>query len=153
MINSMLSVAYLWYWLLTKISQFRRASVTQYLANTRRWLNVVSMLARRLRRRPNNKTTLGQRLVFAGYWAVKHPQFFEMMHVLQLQLLLPPPLRRLSTFVLLGPQYPRYKGRICLGPTYEVSRYCLLALHGSVVIIFIFQTRFISNKTPLQLRA
>ena len=29
-------------------------------------VNVVGMLARRLRRRPDNKTTLGQRLVFAG---------------------------------------------------------------------------------------
>ena len=37
----------------------------QFPANKRRWLNVVLMLARRLRRRPNIKTTLGQRLVFA----------------------------------------------------------------------------------------
>ena len=35
-------------------------------ANTRRWINVGLILARRLRRRPNIKTTLDQRLVFAG---------------------------------------------------------------------------------------
>ena len=34
---------------------------------TRHWPDVVLMLARRLRRRPNIKTTLGQRLVFAGW--------------------------------------------------------------------------------------
>ena len=34
-------------------------------ANTRHWPNVVLMLARRLRRRPNIKTTLDERLVFA----------------------------------------------------------------------------------------
>ena len=35
-------------------------------ANTRHWPNVVLMLAHRLRRRPNIKTALGKRLVFAG---------------------------------------------------------------------------------------
>ena len=34
--------------------------------NTSCWPNVVFMLGRRRRRRANNKTTLGQRLVFAG---------------------------------------------------------------------------------------
>ena len=37
-----------------------------YPANTRHWPNVVLMLARRLRRRPTMKTTLGQRHVLAG---------------------------------------------------------------------------------------
>ena len=40
-------------------------------ANTSSSANVVLMLARRLRRRPNIKTTLDQRLVFAGYNARK----------------------------------------------------------------------------------
>ena len=35
-------------------------------ADTRHWPNVGSMLADRLRRRPNIEPTLGQRLVFAG---------------------------------------------------------------------------------------
>ena len=35
-------------------------------ANTRRWLNAVLMLARRLRRRSNIETALSQRLGFAG---------------------------------------------------------------------------------------
>ena len=38
----------------------------QFLTNTRHWANVVSMLARRLRRRPNINPTLVQCLVFAG---------------------------------------------------------------------------------------
>ena len=35
-------------------------------ANTTRWTNIVSMLAHRLRRRPNIESTLVQRVVFAG---------------------------------------------------------------------------------------
>ena len=38
------------------------------LANTRHWINVRSMLARRLRRRSNIDPTLFQCLVFAGMW-------------------------------------------------------------------------------------
>ena len=38
------------------------------LANARRWANVVLLLARRLRRRPNISTTLDQRQVFAWLW-------------------------------------------------------------------------------------
>ena len=41
----------------------------RFLTGTRpmsRWLNVGSLLARRLRRWPNNKPTLGQRLMLAG---------------------------------------------------------------------------------------
>ena len=41
-------------------------SRTQYPANMRRWLNVGLLLAHRLRRWPNSKPTLGQRLMFAG---------------------------------------------------------------------------------------
>ena len=37
-----------------------------HAANTRHWPNVVLMLARRLRRRPNVKTPSVQHLVFAG---------------------------------------------------------------------------------------
>ena len=37
-----------------------------YLANTTRWPSVGLMLAHRLRRWPNIKPALGQRLVFAG---------------------------------------------------------------------------------------
>ena len=43
------------------------STVTYYPVNTRHWPNVVLMLTRRLRRRPNIKTTLGQCLVLAGY--------------------------------------------------------------------------------------
>ena len=46
-----------------------------YLANTRRWADVVLMLVNRLRRWPNIKTTSAWRLVFAGY---------TLMEVLQL---------------------------------------------------------------------
>ena len=42
-------------------------------ANTRRWPYVVPMLARRLRRRPNIKTTLGQRLVLSGIYHIAKP--------------------------------------------------------------------------------
>ena len=48
-----------------------------FARNTRRWLNVVLMLARRLRRRPNIKTTLGQRLVFAGFATQNFPDKFK----------------------------------------------------------------------------
>ena len=37
-----------------------------YQANTKRLANVVLLLARRLRRRPNIKTASGKRFVFAG---------------------------------------------------------------------------------------
>ena len=39
-----------------------------YPANTKHFPNIVLMLARRLRRRPNIKTTLVKCLVLAGYW-------------------------------------------------------------------------------------
>ena len=42
------------------------SSYNSYPANTRRWTNVGLMLAHRLPRRSNNKTTLGQHLVSAG---------------------------------------------------------------------------------------
>ena len=38
----------------------------EYPSKTRRWLNVGSMLAFRLRRRANIEPTMVQRLVFAG---------------------------------------------------------------------------------------
>ena len=37
-----------------------------YPGNTRRWPSVLLMLTHRLRSRPNIRTTLGQRIVFAG---------------------------------------------------------------------------------------
>ena len=40
-------------------------SIIKVSSNTRHWSNNVLMIARRLRRRPNNKTTLGQSIVSA----------------------------------------------------------------------------------------
>ena len=40
--------------------------VDRYPANMRFWLNVGLLLVHRLRRWPNSKPTLGQRLIFAG---------------------------------------------------------------------------------------
>ena len=61
--------------------------------NTRCWPDVVLLLARRLRRRPNNKPTLAQHLVFAG----------QVLSVLGLE----------SVSDLSGPSHKRDESTIC----------------------------------------
>ena len=51
-------------WFIQKYSSALR--VEEFPANMRHWANVSSLLAHRLRRWPNNKTTLAQRFMFAG---------------------------------------------------------------------------------------
>ena len=51
--------------------------LTLYPANTTRWNNDVLMLAQRLRRWPNIKTSLFQRVVFAGIvWKIRYKLFY-----------------------------------------------------------------------------
>ena len=45
-------------------------NIESFPADTKRWPNVVLMLYHSLRRWPNIKTTLGQRLVSAGLWCL-----------------------------------------------------------------------------------
>ena len=70
---SLFKLAVTAFWLFTSPLITRVLEWTPYPASTRHWTNAVSMLAHRLRRRPSIKTTLDQRLVWAGYFHPRDP--------------------------------------------------------------------------------